>query len=689
MKKPTIVVCTLSIALSGFLGFAPIHRASAQTDTQARQSSKQIDPEAIRQIQALTAEKESRTPAQRKIDSQLHYAQKRQAGKFAAAGVATLESGVEIDFENSTVVDIDATVSKALIARIRKSGGEVLHASEKDGSIQARLPISAVEDIAETSEVTFISPAHKAEVNRVRPEPFAPLAPLTGTVNSEGDVTHRAQQARAAFAVNGTGVKVGVLSDSVRYLAQTQATGNLPANVTVLPGQSGVLAAGGDIGEGTAMLEIIHDLAPGAQLYFATGTLNGRQNPSVFAANIRALRAAGCDIIIDDLVATIGPDGTPFQDAIVASAINDVTASGALYFSAAGNAGNLNDGTSGVWEGDFKESGSTYTDPTGKVYSFHDFGGGQITTQITSPASAFFLYWADPLGASANDYDIFLLNPEGTAIVAAITNIQNGTGNPFEVFTTGNPAALRNFRIAIVRSGGAQTRALHLGSFRGRFSLATAGQILGHNGAANAVSVAATPAANFAGAPNPTGPFPGVFNSSNKVELFSSDGPRRIFFNANGTAITPGRFTFAQSGGRLLQKPDLTAADGVRTTSPIAGLNPFFGTSASAPHAGAIAALVKSANRGLTNTAIRSLLNFSTIDIEAPGTDRDSGRGILDAFRAVQSAKNSTASSCTSSVSNGVCTRTTCVNGNCTTETFTLAPGQSCSCSSSGVVISR
>lgn len=690
MKKSSVVICTLSIALSGFIGLAPKQTVSAQSDTKPSPARPVRDRSALlRQIQSLEEEKASRTPAQRKLDSQLHYAGKRRAGKFAAAGVPVLESGVKIDLDNTTVVNIDGKVSKSVLSAIEKSGGEVLASSERDGVIQARIPVTELENIAEQGEITFIRPAIRGEVNRVAP---AALAPVTGTVNSEGDTTHRAQLARGAFNVNGSGVRIGVLSDSVRYLAQAQASGNLPPNVTVLPGQSGVLADNSDIGEGTAMLEIIHDLAPGARLFFATAFLNGNQSPTTFAANIRALRAAGCDIIVDDAVATFGPDGSPFQEGTVTAAINDVTLGGALYLSAAGNAGNFNDGTSGVWEGDFRDSGVSFTDDTGKAYSFHDFGNGQITTQITGVSARYFLYWSDINGRSANDYDIFLLDPDETTILFATTNIQNGTGDPFEFFSVGNPGVLQNYRLAIVRSGNAQTRALHLASFRGRFGTATAGQILGHNGAANAISVAATPAARFAPAPNPVGPFPGFFNGTNKVELFSSDGPRRLFYTSRGTLVSriPG-VTFASGGGRTLLKPELTAADGVSTTSPTSGLNPFFGTSAAAPHAAAIAALVKSANPGLSLTALRTILTTSTIDIEAPFWDRDSGSGILDAFTAVQRARSSSgsSSSCSSSVSNGICTRTICVNGNCTTETFALAPGQSCSCSSSSTVIAR
>ncbi|MEO6235550.1 MAG: FG-GAP-like repeat-containing protein, partial [Vicinamibacterales bacterium] len=130
--------------------------------------------------------------------------------------------------------------------------------------------------------------------------------------------------------------------------------------------------------------------------------------------------------------------------------------------------------------------------------------------------------------------------------------------------------------------------------------------------------VAATPAG--AAYPSPFGP-------GNVVESFSSDGPRRYFFNSNGTARTPGNFS--STGGTQLDKPDLTAADGVFVTGAGDFPGQFFGTSAAAPNAAAIAALFKSANPGFTGAQLKSLLLSTAIDIEAPGIDRDSGVGII------------------------------------------------------------
>src|SRR5262249_47358565 len=89
----------------------------------------------------------------------------------------------------------------------------------------------------------------------------------------------------------------------------------------------------------------------------------------------------------------------------------------------------------------------------------------------------------------------------------------------------------------------------------------------------------------------------------------------------------------SSTGGRLLQKPDITAADGVTTTTP--HFNEFFGTSAAAPHAGALMALLKQASPGSTRTQLYDAMINSAIDIEAPGIDRDSGAGIFMPLRAM------------------------------------------------------
>src|SRR5262249_8429036 len=158
--------------------------------------------------------------------------------------------------------------------------------------------------------------------------PAHPVADLAGTggattnagaVLSEGSTAMGAEAARRFYGVDGTGITVGVLSDSNDHMEESIATGDLPVGTIAIPGQDGRPGAG----EGTAMMEIVHDVAPGAKLVFATA-FNG---PDSFADNIRSLRRDfHCDIIIDDVIYF---EENPFQDDIIAAAVNDVTADGA------------------------------------------------------------------------------------------------------------------------------------------------------------------------------------------------------------------------------------------------------------------------------------------------------------------------------------------------------------------------
>jgi uncharacterized repeat protein (TIGR01451 family) len=364
------------------------------------------------------------------------------------------------------------------------------------------------------------------------------------------------------------------------------------------------------------MMEIVYDLAPGASLFFATGD----GGPANFAQNILNLRSAGCNIIIDDLRYL---NESPFQDGIVARAVNTITASGGLYFSSVGNVGNLKDGTSGTWEGDFMDGGTAGPPVDGKTGNVHSFGAANYNV-VTQPGGPVLLFWSDPLGASTNDYDLYVLDTNGTAVVSSSTTIQNGSQDPFELC----PPANFNERIVIVKATG-DPRFLHLANFVGVLGTSTDGEAYGHCAATNAFAVAAvdihTAFPNpFTGGPNP-------------VETFSSDGPRHVFYNADGSAITP--TNFLSTGGFIRQKPDIAAADGVVTTlPPFSGLNPFYGTSAAAPHAGAVAALLKSYNPQLDPAAIRSILTSTALDNEGPGYDFNSGFGIVMADRALAAA---------------------------------------------------
>ncbi|GAB4337612.1 MAG: S8 family serine peptidase [Desulfobulbaceae bacterium] len=543
------------------------------------------------QLRALGEEKRTWTPAQRKMSSHLVHAIKMRRKDPALGRLPALQPQVQVEKDGTTLVDIRANVTPRLLARIRALGGVIVNAYAEYDAIRARLPLDVLEKLAEEKDVITVGPAVRAFTRKVN--------------TSEGNLAHSAKAARNKYNLTGlnieTGkpIRVGVLSDSVDYLANVQATGDLPA-VTVLED------APGNSGEGTAMLEIIHDLAPDAALYFATAW----KGKAGFANNIKALANAGCRVIVDDIGYL---DESPFQDDIISQAVNTVTSQGVLYFSAAGNAGNLNDGTSGVWEGNYRGMPIIIG---GSLAEVHDFGGGDWANTIAADAGCYTLFWSDPLGRSGNDYDLYLVDPTGSFIVAASDTWQNGSQDPFEGFCVN--VNVTGYHLMVARYSG-QNRFLHLSANRGRLEHRTAGQIAGHPAAANAFAVAAVSARNR------TTPF----TTSQKVETFSTDGPRRVFYYANGTPITPGNVL--ATGGTVRYKPDIAAADGVRTATP--GFLPFYGTSAAAPHAAAIAALMLSGKPDLTVAQVRQAFAASALDIEAAGWDRDSGYGILMADR--------------------------------------------------------
>ncbi|MET8999945.1 S8 family serine peptidase [Amycolatopsis sp. NPDC004169] len=579
-------------------------------------------------INALQSIKKSLSPAERKQSSQLVVEKRLRADRSLAAKLPEYRSGVGVNTAGTVSVDI-AAQGNAVANAVKAAGGTVRYAAP-DGAVRADLPLSALDAIAGRADVTEVKPAAQATTwseqgNRdFRKAAQAAAAQAAATQVSEGDKAHGADTARTTYGVSGSGVKVCVLSDGVDSLAKSQSAGELPA-VDVLSGQKG----SGD--EGTAMLEIIHDLAPNATLGFATAFTS----EASFAANIRALRTTGkCQIIVDDVSYF---DESPFQDTQVAQAVNDVTAAGVLYFSSAGNSGNATDGTSGYYEGDFRASSSKISGVTGTP---HDFDPSSTTQNFDALSAGSLgrpvtLFWSDPWGKSANDYDLFILNSSGS-VVASSENAQSGSQNPYEIASA--PSSGSGYKVAVVKYSGAD-RFIALNVIRGRFvasgslkAFSTNGVTNGHSAAANAFSVAAAPAAGAFGRPletgdpaNPAGPYPGLYTASSKWERFSSDGKRRLFYNADGTAITPGNVS--STGGTVRNKPDITAADGVATS--VTGFQPFFGTSAAAPHAAAIAALLLSGKPTATPAQIRSALVSSAIDLGTPGFDTVTGNGVI------------------------------------------------------------
>ena len=431
----------------------------------------------------------------------------------------------------------------------------------------------------------------------------------TGSVTTEGDAILKADAVRRHLANgrDGAGIKVGIISDGVDNLSESQSKGDLGA-VNVLRN-----IQGGN--EGTAMLEIVHDIAPGAILYFH----DCGSDVIEFNHAITDLADHGCTVICDD----IGWLNEPyFQDGVIATHVEQLIAGGdILYVSAAGN------DAKDHFQGEF-------TPQPQSMVRFHDFSRG------TNPALPnlyifvkahetiqVYLQWNDEWGNSTNDYNLFLKGSNENEICNS-SRVQNGNDNPYEAvwFTRGNSdgwvhamvekkLGADNCNLEIFISG--DNKKLYQSNLVGDGSPAE-DSVYGHPAVNGVVAVAAIDAAE-----------PG----NDLIEDFSSQGPVTISWPAPESR----------------SKPDISAIDGVRVTgaggfgntpgnwgtgSPI--YRRFYGTSAAAPHAAGLAALLWSKDPAKTPGEIRESLYGNAADLGEAGKDMIYGWGRADVLSSYQ-----------------------------------------------------
>lgn len=475
------------------------------------------------------------------------------------------------------------------------------------------LPIDRLDDLKDLAVLNYARPYYTPETN-------------VGRVTSQGDRAMRADIARTTYGVTGAGSKVGILSDTYNALggaAAGVASDDLPAGVQVIAD----LPTGSD--EGRAMAEIVHDVAPGAAIAFNTA-FNGQAG---FAKGIIDLAQAGCNIIVDDIIYLAEPF---FQDGIIAQAVDQVVVNNkATYFSSAGNQARSS------YQAPWSNSGIS-------VPGFgvaHDFGGGDIFQKVTIPAGGTLrlsFQWDDPFrsvsGGTGAKTDLDILIYRNGALVqgSLVDNLANG--DPAEVTgtytnTTGAPL---DVDVVIVKYAGPDPSFIKWVNFGSRTIITEydtrSGASFGHSSAARAISVGAAPYFNTpAYNPNLT---------TAVVEAFSSAGGTPFFFDGAGQRIS--------QNGIVREKPEITAADGGNNTFFSTDFEPdgfpnFFGTSSSAPHAAAVAALLQQkAGNKLSPTDVLSVLQKTALDMDDPltpgfdtGFDFRTGYGFIQADKAL------------------------------------------------------
>jgi subtilisin family serine protease len=486
-----------------------------------------------------------------------------------------LRSGAaRVDSSNRLQLDLHTGASPAAIAkRLRAMGARVTEILVGEQIIEAYIPAGSVETVARMSGVRSLSLPDYAITN----------------VTSDGDSIHEADRVRSQFAalgLNGTGIKVGVISNGVAHRANVGS--ELPT-ITIDPARPG----SGD--EGTAMLEIVHDLAPGAQLY-STAPASSTE----MVSSINYLVGQGCKVIVDDLTFL----GEPyFTDGPVANAAASAVSNGVVYVTSAGNFGNQQH-----YQAQYVQSATSFGG--GRL---HLFATGDDSDNVSiSNGSRFraFLQWSDAWGASSNDYDLYLINSSNLATLAQSSGIQDGNDNPFELVDwTNNTGSTMQAEVWVVKKSAAAVREIELFTL-GNSSLqfSTSGDALtGQQAVASVLTVAAAPAWN-----------PG------SIESYSSRGGSTVYTN------------FTTQTKTIRQTLDGTAVDGVETAVGQLGFfnNPFYGTSAAAPHAAAIAALIRQQNPSLTPAQVLQVMADTAIDLSVSGYDVNSGAGLYDALDA-------------------------------------------------------
>jgi hypothetical protein len=452
------------------------------------------------------------------------------------------------------------------------------------------------------------SPSAAAAIPPGRTAANSPIGP-------DGATPAQVRQAVNAttLATNGAGIKVGVTSDSFNNqggATTDEMDGALPpaANVQVLKDYT----PGGQDDEGRAMMQIVHDIAPAANLAFYTAAISEQD----FADGIRALAAAGCNIICDDYSYYDEPF---FQTGVVAKAIQEVEQKGVIFVTCAANQG------VGAYQTAWSNIASTtYGGRT--LTNTLNFGTDAnpnpvqtitIRNDVFPAPTPLLLQWNQPYGNITSQLALVVFR-DGT-YVGTYDNTnddQPEAGNPFVLKYLD---AGHRYQIAIeVESGPLPSLVkdeIYNDSDPSAVILngANAGTVYGHHMSTDAITVGAVNSANTPGN-----------GGSLASESFSSSGAgTQLWFNYDGSLVA--------NAPQLLSPVAISGVDNIDTT-----VFPHFkGTSAATPSVAAVIANMLQINPALTFAQIKQILQQTALPFGDPLV---AGAGMVDALAAVTAA---------------------------------------------------
>jgi Subtilase family len=522
---------------------------------------------------------------------------------------------------------------------LRAAGAHVLGASPRYGIVTAAVAVASLREIAQAPGVEAVMEQLTPATSQVGPVAGGGGCPEA--IISEGDLQLNARTGRTTYGIAGRGVEVGILSDSFDTAPGTDAgddvaSGDLPGPGNPCGRTSPVdvlqdLPASGDPSdEGRAMAQLVHDLAPRSHLAFATGFTGLQQ----MAENIRRLEKAGADVIVDDITY---PQEPFFQAGPIDNAIEDVTDKGVAYFSSAGNSNAPRPSSQfGSWETpEFRPTGdcpALSLPPQNEDCLDFDPGAaadrGLGLTVANGGNLQVIMQWAEPWSGVETDLDLYLVDSTNEVLTASTDDNIGHTQRPYESWSwTNNTGSPQDVRMVVNRAAGTGTPRVKLrdaSAFGITFNEYASPDepdiagptIMGHNGAEDALSVAAI-----------------RYDDDDLLEPFSSHGPVTHYFRpVDGDSPAEPR-----TSPLVLAKPDLAATDGAQTTFFTPGPPPFrfFGTSAAAPHAAAVAALQLDATPRAGPGQIANAQTSTAVAVGAFG-QLEVGAGLVDALAAVE-----------------------------------------------------